>query len=208
KELADKLIPENSIAVVTRVGVGKVSLVSFEYSTSQDFLSLSKLLVDKWFATYLLYYKLQNELLSLQGTSIKGITKKELLAKKVQISNDQQEQVLIGQLINLLDDTIELHQRKINILLKAKQNFMIYLFPLRENLFPKLRLSGFHLAWEQCKLNEILKVNNGKDYKHLSNGDIAVYGTGGYMLSVDDKLSDVDGIGIGRKGTIDKPQFL
>ena len=73
---------------------------------------------------------------------------------------------------------------------------------------PKLRFPGFTEDWEQCKLGEILKVNSGKDYKHLENGDIPVYGTGGYMLSVNEALSDVDAIGIGRKGTIDKPQYL
>lgn len=47
------------------------------------------------------------------------------------------------------------------------------------------------------------------DYKHLSAGNIPVYGTGGYMLSVDKALSyDKDAIGIGRKGTIDKPYIL
>ena len=47
------------------------------------------------------------------------------------------------------------------------------------------------------------------DYKHLGIGDIPVYGTGGYMLSVDVALSENnDAIGIGRKGTIDKPYIL
>lgn len=47
------------------------------------------------------------------------------------------------------------------------------------------------------------------DYKHLSTGNIPVYGTGGYMLSVNKALSyDRDAIGIGRKGTIDKPYIL
>ena len=67
----------------------------------------------------------------------------------------------------------------------------------------------FHTnTWEQRKLGEILKVNSGKDYKHLENEDIPFYGTGGYMLSVNEALSEVDAIGIGRKGTIDKPQYL
>lgn len=51
-------------------------------------------------------------------------------------------------------------------------------------------------------------MNSGKDYKHLSRGSIPVYGTGGYMLSVNKELSNVDAIGIGRKGTIDHPQYL
>ncbi|WP_415634976.1 restriction endonuclease subunit S [Oenococcus sp.] len=55
---------------------------------------------------------------------------------------------------------------------------------------------------------DILSVNGGRDYKHLKIGPIPVYGTGGYMLSVNQALSEKDGIGIGRKGTIDSPFIL
>ena len=65
------------------------------------------------------------------------------------------------------------------------------------------------LSWEQRKLGELVDVCSGRDYKHLSEGTIPVYGTGGYMLSVNDALSyDRDAIGIGRKGTIDRPYIL
>ena len=74
---------------------------------------------------------------------------------------------------------------------------------------PKIRFKGFTEAWEQRKLGEIVDVRSGRDYKHLSEGSIPVYGTGGYMLSVNEALSyDEDAIGIGRKGTIDKPYVL
>ena len=74
---------------------------------------------------------------------------------------------------------------------------------------PKVRFKGFTDAWEQRKLGELVDVCSGRDYKHLSEGDIPVYGTGGYMLSVSEALSyDKDAIGIGRKGTIDKPYIL
>jgi len=63
-------------------------------------------------------------------------------------------------------------------------------------------------TWKQRKLQDVLTVNSGSDYKHLETGEIPVYGTGGYMLSVNDNLSKSDSIGIGRKGTIDKPQYL
>ena len=67
----------------------------------------------------------------------------------------------------------------------------------------------FHYSWEQRKLGELVDVCSGRDYKHLSEGTIPVYGTGGYMLSVNDALSyDRDAIGIGRKGTIDRPYIL
>ena len=66
----------------------------------------------------------------------------------------------------------------------------------------------FYDIWERKELNNILKINSGRDYKQLNSGSIPVYGTGGYMLSVNDKLSDTDAVGIGRKGTIDKPLYL
>ncbi len=58
-------------------------------------------------------------------------------------------------------------------------------------------------------MEALVDVCSGRDYKHLTEGDIPVYGTGGYMLSVSEALSyDKDAIGIGRKGTIDKPYIL
>lgn len=73
---------------------------------------------------------------------------------------------------------------------------------------PKIRFKGFNGEWKECTLSNIITVNSGKDYKHLEKGTIPVYGTGGYMLSVNTSLSEHDAIGIGRKGTIDKPQYL
>lgn len=74
---------------------------------------------------------------------------------------------------------------------------------------PTVRFKGFTDDWEQRKLGDLVDVCSGKDYKHLEPGDIPVFGTGGYMLSVNEALSyDKDAIGIGRKGTIDKPYIL
>lgn len=74
---------------------------------------------------------------------------------------------------------------------------------------PKIRFKGYADDWEQRKLIDVVDVRSGKDYKHLKEGDIPVYGTGGYMLSVNEALSDdEDAIGIGRKGTIDNPYIL
>jgi type I restriction enzyme, S subunit len=85
KNSSAKIIPKDSIAIVTRVGVGKLAVMRHEYATSQDFLSLSNLKSNIEFTAYLLYRLLQKEVTQLQGTSIKGITKVELLSKKVLI---------------------------------------------------------------------------------------------------------------------------
>ena len=53
------------------------------------------------------------------------------------------------------------------------------------------------------KLKELLKIKNGRDYKHLDSGNIPVYGSGGIMCLVDDYLYDGESILLPRKGTLD-----
>ena len=51
---------------------------------------------------------------------------------------------------------------------------------------PHLRFPEFSGEWETYKITDILCIGNGRDYKHLSKGDIPVFGTGGYMTSVNE----------------------
>ena len=124
------------------------------------------------------------------------------------ISTSIDEQKKISEFFILFEKLITLHQRKLDNLKLKKKALLQKLFPKNGERYPELRFLGFTDAWEQRKLSDILKVNSGKDYKHLDQGNIPVYGTGGYMLSVNESLSNIDAIGIGRKGTIDKPQYL
>ncbi|MCD9585612.1 restriction endonuclease subunit S [Tenacibaculum maritimum] len=62
--------------------------------------------------------------------------------------------------------------------------------------------------WRVRELDHVLKFGSGQDYKHLSKGEIPVYGTGGIMTYVNNHLYNGESVGIGRKGTIDKPVFL
>lgn len=127
KSSAAQLIPENSIAIITRVGVGKLAFLSFFYTTSQDFLSMSRLTTEPYFTVYACYKKLQSELNSVQGTSIKGITKDELLAKEIKVpSYDEQKQ--IGEYFTNLDHLISLHQRKLEKLKNIKKSMLEKMF--------------------------------------------------------------------------------
>ena len=120
-----------------------------------------------------------------------------------------EEQERIASILTMQDKIIELEQQKIEEIKKAKRFFLEKMFPKKGQAVPEIRFKGFTAPWEQRKLGELVDVCSGRDYKHLSDGDIPVYGTGGYMLSVNEALSyDKDAIGIGRKGTIDKPYIL
>lgn len=124
---AAQLIPENSIAIITRVGVGKLAFVPFSYTTSQDFLSLSKLKTEPFFTVYACYKELKSELNAVQGTSIKGITKDELLAKKIMVPN-YAEQQQIGTFFCHLDNLITLQQHKYDTLLSLKNAILQQMF--------------------------------------------------------------------------------
>lgn len=71
--------------------------------------------------------------------------------------------------------------------------------------FPEFRDKG---EWKVKTFDDLFTIGNGRDYKHLASGDVPVYGSGGYMLSVNDYLYDGESVCIGRKGTIDNPIFL
>jgi len=72
---------------------------------------------------------------------------------------------------------------------------------------PNLRFPEFQGEWITYKIKDVLSIGNGRDYKHLSNGEIPVFGTGGYMTSVDKCLYDGETTFIGRKGSINKPFY-
>ena len=138
---AAQLIPENSIAIITRVGVGMLAFVPFSYTTSQDFLSLSRLKTEPFFTVYACYKKLQSELNAVQGTSIKGITKDELLAKQIMIPN-YAEQRQIGAYFKSLDNLITLHQRN--------SHCSVSCF-----------FSHFTNTWEQRKFADVVQIERG-----------------------------------------------
>ena len=120
-----------------------------------------------------------------------------------------EEQRAISACLESVDHLITLHQRKYDKLVIFKKSMLEKMFPKDGESVPEIRFAGFTDPWEQRKFSEIVDVCSGRDYKQLDGGPIPVYGTGGYMTSVSEALShNRDAIGIGRKGTIDKPYLL
>ena len=142
------------------------------------------------------------------GGTIKHLNQNILVDFPV-VLPQKDEQAKIGEYFLGIDNLITLHQRKYNKLTNVKKSMLEKMFPQNGSNVPEIRFKGFTEAWEQRKLGDVVDVRSGKDYKHLSEGNIPVYGTGGFMLNVNQALSyDEDAIGIGRKGTIDKPYIL
>ena len=147
-----KLIPKNSIAIVTRVGVGKLAIIDQDYATSQDFLSLSDFNGDTQFIVYSIYRMLQKESAQLQGTSIKGITKEDLLSKKISIPESLEEQSAIGSLFRTLDDLLASYKNNLANYQSLKTTMLSKMFPEAGQTVPEIRLDGFDDKWEKVNL--------------------------------------------------------
>ena len=71
------------------------------------------------------------------------------------------EQEKIGSLFSLLDKTIALHQRKLDLLKEQKKGYLQKMFPKTGEKIPELRFAGFADDWEQRKLNEVSDIYDG-----------------------------------------------
>ena len=153
-----KLISKNSIAIVTRVGVGKLAIIDQDYATSQDFLSLSDFNGDTQFIVYSIYRMLQKESTQLQGTSIKGITKEDLLSKKVSLP-EIDEQSAIGSLFRTLDELLASYKDNLANYQSLKATMLSKMFPKAGQTVPEIRLGGFEGEWEKLKLRDVVHTN-------------------------------------------------
>lgn len=70
----------------------------------------------------------------------------------------------------------------------------------RDKLLSFDNVGGQEVEWK--KMSEVCKIMNGRDYKHLSEGDIPVYGSGGIMTYVNESAYNKPSLLIPRKGSI------
>ena len=167
---ATKLIPSNSVLVVTRVGVGKVVVNKLPLCTSQDYTNIVEFSHDSIFLAYYLKNLINKKLQGLQGTSIKGITTKELSSFLV-LDFKIKEQQKIAEVLTTWDNAVELQEKKIEKLQEKKKALM------QKLLTPKP-------DWKEAKLEKleeekIIQLYRGnvisKDDIKLFPGDYPIY---------------------------------
>ncbi|MDD3538022.1 MAG: restriction endonuclease subunit S [Eubacteriales bacterium] len=112
------------------------------------------------------------------------------------------EQIAIAEVLACWDKAVQTLELKIKKKRLVKQGLM------QKLLSSRTRLPGFVKPWKDVRLGNILSIGNGKDYKHLAKGTVPVFGTGGLMTYVNDKLHSGETVFIGRKGTINKPFYF
>lgn len=94
-----------------------------------------------------------------------------------------EEQQKIGAFFKQLDDTIALHQRKLDLLKETKKGFLQKMFPKNGAKVPEIRFPGFTGDWEQCKLGDIAKMYQPPTISgsELLDTGYPVFGANGYI---------------------------
>ncbi len=80
------------------------------------------------------------------------------------ISKSLEEQQKIGSFFQQLDETIALHQRKLDLLKEQKKGYLQKMFPKNGAKVPELRFAGFADDWEERKFKDILKTHSFRSY--------------------------------------------
>ena len=95
------------------------------------------------------------------GTKMPRSDWKKVSSSNFSIPTSLEEQQKIGQFFKQLDDTIALHQRKLDLLKEQKKGFLQKMFPKNGSKVPELRFAGFADDWEQRKLGELSNIVGG-----------------------------------------------
>ena len=112
----------------------------------------------------------------------------KLILPEIQIQNK------IALILSSLDDKIELNRQTNKTLVAIAQTLFKEMCVPKNEVLPK--------GWEVVQLNKVLEIKYGKDHKHLENGTIPLYGSGGIMRFVNKALYEEESILIPRKGTL------
>lgn len=124
---ATKLVPKNSILIVSRVGVGKVAIAKEDICTSQDFTNLVLHSGNHVFFAYLIKTKTNKLLEFNQGTSIKGFVKSDLEVFEISVPCIP-EQTKIANFLTAIDEKISQLTQKFDLLTQYKKGVMQQIF--------------------------------------------------------------------------------
>ncbi|MBC1603112.1 restriction endonuclease subunit S, partial [Listeria welshimeri] len=107
-----------------------------------------------------------------QGKSVVHVYNTDLKQVKLSypIFNEQQK---IGDFFKQLDNTIALHQRKLEKIKALKTAYLSEMFPAEGETKPKRRFAGFTDAWEEINLGDIIDYEQPTKYivRSISYGD-------------------------------------
>ena len=152
------IVSKGAISLAMYASVGKLAILNIDAATSQAFYNM---IFDDYDLRDLVYQRLNkaNEL-SEWNKLISTGTQSNLNADKVKnfqmyLSKNHDEIKLISTFFKQIDNTIALHQRKLDLLKEQKKGYLQKMFPKNGAKVPELRFAGFAEDWEERKLIDV-----------------------------------------------------
>lgn len=161
--------------------------------------------LDNVFAQYAINSDgVRKQVLEVTAGSTQGVINTGEIAKLIIPKPTINEQRAIAEALSDTDAFIESLEQLIAKKRQIKQGAM------QELLTGKRRLLGFSGKWETKLIGDVLTIAHGKSQHAVidKNGIYPILATGGQIGTANCFLYDKPSVLIGRKGTIDKPQFM
>ena len=144
-----------SVGAVRYVSTHRKFLISYSCAIIKPFSDIDGQFLYPTLKTQKMQQKIEFEINpnSQKNIGIDSLKKLPLFIPKMD------EQQKIGTFFKQLDDTIALHQRKLDLLKETKKGFLQKMFPKNGAKVPEIRFPGFTENWEEKKFKEV--INSG-----------------------------------------------
>ena len=161
-----------------------------------------------WFAlTQINQYKINIKIITKPAVNQASFTTVDFKKLNFMFPN-LKEQQKIGSFFKQLDDTIALHQRKLDLLKEQKKGYLQKMFPKNGAKVPELRFAGFADDWEERKLGEIFNYEQPTKYivkstEYDDNFNTPVLTAGkSFLLGYTDEISGI------KNATVENPVVI
>ena len=160
-----RIAKAGSILVTSIASIGKNTLVTMDAGFNQQINSLTPTPKND---SYFLLTQSEQWSEKMKKTAASATMQ---IVNKTNFSNistfvpvHKEEQQKIGLFFKQLDNTIALHQRKLDLLKEQKKGYLQKMFPKNGAKVPELRFAGFADDWEERKLGEIFSYEQPTKY--------------------------------------------
>ncbi|EGO6011385.1 restriction endonuclease subunit S [Enterococcus faecalis] len=118
--------------------------------------------LEKYYDTSCWYHEVSKH--AAEGARNHGllnIAASDFLRTELTVPKSVEEQRKIGNFLKQLDDTITLHQRKLEQLKELKKAYLQLMFPKKDETVPRVRFADFEDDWQLCKLGDVVEIFDG-----------------------------------------------
>lgn len=190
------MLPEGTILLTSRAGIGDVGILKIKASTNQGFQSLIPENINGEYLYYSIKLNKSKLLNYASGSTFLEISPKQVKKIKIIFPSDPEEQSAIATALSETDELIQ----KLDKLISKKKD--IKKGAMQELLTGKKRLPGFSGEWENLIFDDIISnfttgLNPRQNFVLNSGGNIFYVTIKNFSkgkLNLDDKCDKIDSI--------------